>query len=373
MFCEYLGVCGGCSILEECGLEAKVAYAKQLLGINKCDVISLKQDSFRARCELGIFHKDDSISYVMRKDRQFVCIENCCNLLETLQKFLPTLKEKLNQENFRDFRQKLFAIEVLSTQNNEILLTLIYHRKLDEFWLEKAKALKKSLQNFQVEIMGRSKGVKLIVDKDYVVETLEIFDKKYFYRYDEGVFTQPNPKINEKMIEWVLQSIPSSSGDLLEMYCGCGNFTIPLSQKFKKVLATEISKVSIRAAKFACEQNGSDNIAFVRLSGQECIEAIKGLRKFERLRQINLETYCFSMVLVDPPRAGLGEEVCQFLQDFPSILYISCNPLSLAKDLEILNQTHRVVKVAFFDQFPHTLHLETGILLQKNDIDSQIY
>ncbi|MDY4426058.1 MAG: tRNA (uridine(54)-C5)-methyltransferase TrmA, partial [Helicobacter sp.] len=76
---------------------------------------------------------------------------------------------------------------------------------------------------------------------------------------------------------------------------------------------------------------------------------------------------------VDPPRAGLGEDVCQFLQDFPSILYISCNPLSLAKDLEILNQTHRVVKVAFFDQFPHTPHLETGILLQKNDIDSQIY
>lgn len=370
MVCVYLGVCGGCSILEECSLESKVDYAKQLLGISQCDIVSLRQDSFRARCELGIFFKDDKINYAMRKGKQFVCIENCCNLLESLQKFLPVLKKKLNQEFFKDFRQKLFAIEVLSTQNDEILLTLIYHKKLDETWLENAKELKKFLQEFRVEIIGRSKGVKLIVEKDYVVEKLEIDGKKYYYRYDEGAFTQPNPKVNEKMIEWVLQNISQSKGDLLEMYCGCGNFTIPLSQKFRKVLATEISKVSIRAVKFACQRNGCNNITFVRLSGQECIEAIEGIRKFNRLEQINLEEYDFSMILVDPPRGGLGEEVCRFLQNFSSILYISCNPLSLAKDLEILNQTHRVVKAAFFDQFPHTSHLETGILLQKVDSNS---
>lgn len=370
MACEYLGICGGCSVLEECSLESKVASAKQLLGVSECDVFSLSQDSFRARCELGIFHKYDRISYSMRSGRQFVCIENCPNLLKPLQEFLAVFKGELNQDFFRDFRQRLFALEVLSAQDGAILLTLIYHKKLDDSWLQGARELKRILERsgFKLEMIGRSRGIRLVVEKDYVVERLEVLGKSYFYRYDEGAFTQPNPKINEKMIEWALQSMPQSEGDLLEMYCGCGNFTIPLSQKFQKVLATEISKTSIRAAKFACEQNGRENIAFVRLSGEECIEAIEGVREFRRLEGISLDSYQFKAALIDPPRAGLGAEVCRFLQRFHTLLYISCNPVSLARDLEILGQTHTIIKVAFFDQFPHTPHLESGVLLQKREV-----
>ncbi len=370
MACEYLGSCGGCSVLEECSLESKVASVKQLLGVSECDIFSLEQDSFRARCELGVFHKDDKISFVMRNGRQFVCVENCPNLIKPLQKLLAAFKRELNRDFFKSFKQKLFALEVLGTQDNAILLTLIYHKKIDDSWLEVARELKRILKKdgFEVEIIGRSRGVKLVVAKDYVVERLEVLGKSYQYRYDEGVFTQPNPKMNEKMIEWALQNMLQSEGDLLEMYCGCGNFTIPLSQKFQKVLATEISKTSIKAAKFACEQNRRENITFVRLSGKECIEAIGGMREFRRLEGINLDSYHFTTALIDPPRAGLGVEVCYFLQRFCILLYISCNPISLAKDLEILGQTHEIIKVAFFDQFPHTPHLESGILLQKRGV-----
>ena len=369
MNCENIGICGGCSALEEYSLESKIARASAMLGFQNFEVFGSQEVSFRARCELGIYHKENKIIYTMRKGRQFVPIQNCPILVDNLQAFLQVLKEVLNDDFFGDFREKLFAIEALSTQVDTILLTLIYHKKLNDKWLEIARIFKEVLEKrgIKLEVVGRSRGIKIAVDKDFVIEELKVGKKGYFYRYDEGAFSQPNPKVNEKMLKWAMDSLKRSDEDLLEMYCGCGNFTIPFSEKFRKVLATEISKTSIRAAQFACEKNQRNNIKFVRLNAQECIEALEGVREFRRLEGIRLQDYRFSSVFVDPPRAGLGEEVSRFLQRFQNILYISCNPSTLAKDLEILKQTHKISKVAFFDQFPHTPHLESGVLLHKSN------
>lgn len=95
------------------------------------------------------------------------------------------------------------------------------------------------------------------------------------------------------------------------------------------------------------------------------MEALNNVRKFHRLREIPLDSFRFSAVLIDPPRAGLGAEICHFLQRFQTIIYISCNPVSLKKDLEILTQTHTILHTAFFDQFPHTHHLESGVILKS--------
>ncbi|CAM2936554.1 tRNA (uridine(54)-C5)-methyltransferase TrmA [Helicobacter burdigaliensis] len=365
--CQYYGICGGCS--PQSSLEIKIKNASELLKIQDFEVFSLESRSFRARCELGIFHDSlENLHYTMRSNKDFIKIENCINLLPSIQETLPKLLFVLNQKEWRDFSFKLFALEALATQNKEILLTFIYHKPLKEEWKNKALALKNTLSSllpFTFHIIGRSRGVKLALEQDFVIEKLEILGKEYFYRYDEGAFTQPNPKINEKMIEWILNNIEKSKGDLLEMYCGCGNFTIPLSQKFSQVLATEISKASIQAAKFATEANKVSNIRFVRLSGDECIEAIKRLREFKRLKGICLDDFNFQSVLVDPPRAGLGSKVCEFLSQFKKIIYISCNVASLKEDLEILQKTHKIHKFAFFDQFPNTNHIESGVILHK--------
>jgi tRNA (uracil-5-)-methyltransferase len=70
-------------------------------------------------------------------------------------------------------------------------------------------------------------------------------------------------------------------------------------------------------------------------------------------------------VFVDPPRAGMDEMSCRFVSRFENIIYISCNPLTLHRDLEILTKTHDVVAMALFDQFPYTHHVEMGVKLQK--------
>jgi tRNA (uracil-5-)-methyltransferase len=92
---------------------------------------------------------------------------------------------------------------------------------------------------------------------------------------------------------------------------------------------------------------------------------MKGERTFSRLEGIDLNTYNFTTVLVDPPRAGLDEDSLRMIQDYDNIVYISCNPETLAQNLELLSETHIVAQSALFDQFPFTHHIEAGVLLTR--------
>ena len=160
---------------------------------------------------------------------------------------------------------------------------------------------------------------------------------------------------------------PESSGarDLLELYCGHGNFTIPLAAKFNRVLASEISKSSIANARINCELNGVCNAQFVRLSADELMSAFARKREFERLKGIDIFSYDFSHVLIDPPRAGLEPSVIDFIKNFQNLIYISCNPQTLFENLRSLCVTHEVRRFAIFDQFAHTAHIECGVLLRR--------
>ena len=153
--------------------------------------------------------------------------------------------------------------------------------------------------------------------------------------------------------------------DLLELYCGHGNFTIPLAAKFNCVLASEISKSSIANARINCELNGVCNAQFVRLSADELMSAFARQREFERLKGIDIFGYNFSHVLIDPPRAGLEPSVIDFIKNFQNLIYISCNPQTLFENLRSLCATHEVRRFAIFDQFAHTAHIECGVLLRR--------
>ncbi len=155
-------------------------------------------------------------------------------------------------------------------------------------------------------------------------------------------------------------------GDLLELYCGNGNFTLPLSRHFDRVIATELSKTSIRAARENIAANQIDNIEMIRLSAEEVTQALNGEREFRRLADLPqpLADYDLRTLFVDPPRAGLDDGTVQMAARFPRLLYISCNPVTLAQNLTDLDATHRIEQFALFDQFPYTDHMECGALLR---------
>ena len=170
---------------------------------------------------------------------------------------------------------------------------------------------------------------------------------------------------NSSCEKHAVRSESYAARDLLELYCGHGNFTIPLAAKFNRVLASEISKSSIANARINCELNGVCNAQFVRLSADELMSAFARRREFERLKGIDIFSYDFSHVLIDPPRAGLEPSVIDFIKNFQNLIYISCNPQTLFENLRSLCATHEVRRFAIFDQFAHTSHIECGVLLRR--------
>lgn len=170
---------------------------------------------------------------------------------------------------------------------------------------------------------------------------------------------------NSSCEQYAVRQESSAARDLLELYCGHGNFTIPLAAKFNRVLASEISKSSIANARINCELNGVCNAQFVRLSADELMSAFARRREFERLKGIDIFGYDFSHVLIDPPRAGLEPSVIDFIKNFQNLIYISCNPQTLFENLRSLCATHEVRRFAIFDQFAHTAHIECGVLLRR--------
>jgi len=169
------------------------------------------------------------------------------------------------------------------------------------------------------------------------------------------------------MLAWATDCTAGGHGDLLELYCGNGNFSLALAKNFDRVLATELAKPSVKAAQYNIKANAIDNVQIVRLSAEEVAQAMDGVREFRRLKNagVNLSTYDFRTVFVDPPRAGIDEKSCIMLQRFERIVYISCNPDTLRANLEVLHETHAVSRFALFDQFPYTDHIEAGVVLDR--------
>ena len=109
------------------------------------------------------------------------------------------------------------------------------------------------------------------------------------------------------------------------------------------------------------------NIKNARLSGKETLEAYEEKRVFKRLinKKIDLKAYKIDSIFVDPPREGIDQDTISKIIHFDEIIYISCGFESLKRDIDILKKTHEIKKVAMFDQFPYTDHIESGVILKK--------
>lgn len=318
---------------------------------------------YRLRAEFKIWQEGGRAHYAMYRQGEYkkpFVIDKFTVGSKLINQLMPQVLDAVNSSEI--LRKRLFSAEFLTTLSGDALITLIYHKKLDDAWEAEARALQEKIG---FPILGRSRRQKLVLERDYVTEVLQIGDKSYRYKQIEGSFTQPNGEVCRAMIRWAKEACKDSRGDLLELYCGNGNFTIPLAEHFDKVLATEISKVSVNAARENIRANGVTNLEIVRLSSEEFTQAIDKVRPFRRLKDIDLDSYNFTTVLVDPPRAGLDANTCSMIARFPRILYISCNPETQLENLKELSRTHKIERFALFDQFPYTEHTETGLVLTR--------
>ncbi len=323
---------------------------------------------YRLRAEFRAWQHDGAWDYAMfdpKNPRQPVLLTDFPVADAAICALMPRLRAATLR--LPELCRRLYGIEFLATLQGDMLVTLIYRRPLAAPWEEAARQLADELG---IALIGRSRGQKIVLQRDWVEESLQVDGESLRYRQYEGAFSQPNGGVNRHMLGWARQQAAGLGGesgnDLLELYCGNGNFTVALAPLFDKVLATEMSKVSVAAAEHNLAQNQRGNVAIARLASEEISAALQGVREFRRLREIDLASYRFSTLFVDPPRSGLDPATLALAAGFDNILYISCNPHSLRDNVAALAGSHRIAASALFDQFPYTAHLECGLLLKKN-------
>ena len=415
MNCESFGSCGSCTLGEP--YADQILYKKQLIADKfreffdgEFEFFVSSPQNYRIRAEFGIWHdiwhSASDLAYTMGGARsKKILINECPKVALPIANLMPQLLEALRRSEA--LKERLFGVEFISCASG-ILATLLYHKRLGE---REQGAICELAGKLGIRVMARARGQKLLSGELSLTDELCVDGRVYKFRFGENAFIQPNRGVNEKMIAWARSCVDfgkegagevcaaqnfiaensaaqnssheqpaaqnsscekhavrqesSAARDLLELYCGHGNFTIPLAAKFNRVLASEISKSSIANARVNCEFNGVCNAQFVRLSADELMSAFARQREFERLKGIDIFSYDFSHVLIDPPRAGLEPSVIDFIKNFRNLIYISCNPQTLFENLRSLCVTHEVRRFAIFDQFVHTSHIECGVLLRR--------
>ena len=351
-------------------LEEKVTRLQTLMtpwAAPEVEVFRSPVSHYRMRAEFRLWHEGDDLYHIIfdQQTRQRIRVDSFPAASQLINDVMPRLIETVRDN--KALRHKLFQVDYLSTMSNQIVVSLLYHRALTEEWQREAEALRDALraEGFDLHLIGRATKTKICLDRDYVDECLPVAGKDIIYRQVENSFTQPNAAMNIQMLEWALEVTKESAGDLLELYCGNGNFSLALARNFNRVLATEIAKPSVASAQYNIAVNNIENVQIIRMAAEEFTQAMNGTRQFNRLEGIDLQSYQCETIFVDPPRSGLDAETVKMVQAYPRILYISCNPETLCDNLATLAETHAVEKLALFDQFPYTHHMECGVLLTR--------
>jgi len=394
------------SYLEELG--EKVARMRALVAsfgaspLPEAEVFQSPPEHFRMRVEFDILQTAEGPSYAMHAGRDLVAVDDypfACGLISGT--LMPATLRALRREPL--LSRQLFQVNFHATLRGDGLVSLLYrtpynrvarkqrmleqgearqahlipedNTKLTAEWERAAAELSAALGG--ASVVGRTRGCSRVAGRPWVEEELKVegLQAPLRYRQLEGFFSQSNAVVCQHMLAWAravaldaTEAVGAAASaprgdDLLELYCGNGNFCVALAPLFRRVFATEMVKELLDTCKQNAADNGVANITVGRVSAEELALAMDGLRSFVRLQHVDLGAFDFRTVLVDPPRAGLGPQVSAFLARFPRIVYISCNPETLRDDLAVLSRTHDIVRLAAFDQFPYVGHLEMGILL----------
>jgi len=349
------------SLLAEKVAQFKLAFAP--FGVSEPAVVASEPLHFRLRAEFRIIHDGRRVDYAMfaAADRKVaVAIDSFPVAVESICALMPRLRDAVQASN--TLKDGLFQVDFLATLSGQLMVTLIYHHKLGARWEAAARSLAEELQ---VQLIGRSRGQKVVLERDWLLEEFELNGRSLRYQQIEGSFTQPNGQVNRQMLDWACRQASGLGGDLLELYCGNGNFTVALAPLFGRVLATEVAKSSVQAAQYNLAANSLDNVSVVRLSSEDISAALAGSKTPKELQGVDFDRYRFSTLFVDPPRSGLDAQTLELASGFDHILYISCNPQTLQDNVAALQATHEITAAAVFDQFPYTHHLESGLLLTR--------
>ena len=307
---------------------------------------------YRSRCEFG--YKNNFYT-MYSPSGEIIYLDSFAVARPSIQALMPKLLNQINKSN--DLKTKLFQVNFRSNRKNKVLVSLVYHKLLND----EIKGLADKIANIlNISINLRSKNNLYSTHDDLLEDYIEDLET-ILYQTDQS-FYQPNHFHMPEMVTKAMSFVKDPK-DLLELYCGSGTFSLPMRKLFNKIFATENNRQSVRCLKKSIYEQNIKNIFHARLSAEEVSELFAG-RIFNRMNGTNISDFNFSHILVDPPRAGLDSSVINLINKFKNIIYISCNYETYIRDINKLKD-YKIKKIEIFDQFPNTNHLEIVSLLSR--------
>jgi len=332
-------------------------------------IISGEDLSYRNKVNypLGVSHTGQiKAGYYRQGSHQIVNINQCPIQDQRLNPLLAEIKQDLQQLQIPIYDEKTHKGALrhlcfrIGKNTGEILLTLVSAELSDdtmdkqaEKWMKRYPNLVGVTLNYNPQKTNVIFGQKteLLAGRPYLVEQFARLN----YHLRAETFFQVNTTVAEDLLTAILNKLSLTGEEtVLDLYCGVGTFTLPFAQKVKKAIGVESYSLSIEQAQRNAEINNIDNVEFITETTETFLPT--------------LETKP-DLVILDPPRKGCQTEVIESLKQIKSnfILYISCHPATLARDLQLLCQEgdYRIMFVQPADFFPQTPHVETAVILTR--------
>lgn len=370
--CVHFGKCGGCK-LQHLDFAAQVAAKQRLLESDLWHIGKVKAENMLPPLfgpTWGYRHKARlSVKYVQKKQRvlvgfiekgtNFVADMNSCEVLvPEVSALIEPLQHLILQLSLKD---KIPQIELAVGEpaNGKAVIVLIL-RILEALNAQDEVLLKAFSEQHHVQVWTQTKGPDTIkpfypLGAPQLQYSLPEFALTYPFKPNE--FTQVNPQINQVMIRRAMQLLQPQAGEkIADFFCGIGNFTLPIARSGAQVLGLEGLENLVERAHESADLNKISNVKFgVSDLFKMTPEALTGLGHFDKW-------------LIDPPRDGAFELVKSLAADNSPrrIVYVSCNPATLARDAGILvNEKGYHLKAAgVINMFPHTAHVESIALFE---------
>jgi uncharacterized RNA methyltransferase CTC_02481 len=335
--CKYYNFCGGCQLMhikgekqEEFKKEKVEEILKKFLKYNKDvnDIVFSKNFNYRNKVVLHV--KDNKLGFYKNKTNELIELDRCLLLNPVINDLISYLKNYIELKNIEKITIKV------GNKTNEVMLiidgSIAYYQNL--------------LEIVDVLIINE----KVMTTKDYI--TSYIGNKKYIIKRNS--FFQVNYDISTRMYNKVKDVIvKEKSKNVLDLYCGTGTIGIYISDVVSKITGIEVVSDAIEAANINKKINNVENIEFILGKVED---------KLDFISNNNIDT-----VIVDPPRSGLHKKVIPILERISpkTIIYVSCDPITMARDIKLLSNNYELVEVTPYDMFPNTYHVETVCVLKK--------
>lgn len=338
--CPYYNLCGGCNVshmnfIEELNFKKNKVerilkkYAKVNNGVKEI----IKTDRFNYRNKATLKVKDGNLGYFQNKSYDLVNIDSC---LLCTNRINEVIKE-LNTINLQGINE----IVIRCNKKNEILLYLIGIIENENYYLD-------NLKDVENIVISNYKNIKTIKGNNYIIDSIGDMSFRVSYNSFFQVNTYGVEVLYEKVKEYADLTGRES---VLDLYCGTGTIGMYLSSFAKDVYGIEINKNAVNDAIFNKELNNIKNIDFL------CEDISKIKNNFKDV----------DLIIIDPPRSGLSLEAISNILSIKSkrIIYVSCEPMTLARDLNIIKEEYDIKEITLVDMFPNTYHVECVCLLMK--------